>query len=309
MRAPLFILAPPRSFTSLVNAMLGQHPQMYGLPELNLFLADTLAELWLGEEDESGERRPALSFGPMMRHGLLRTVAQLYAGEQSIEAVNMARNWVRVRQRHRTTDVYRELAAKIAPLIPVDKSPAYASKLEHMERIIEAFPEARFIQLFRHPRGQCNSVMKVAGGAMARLMDSWDHSGPRPILDPQIAWHDFHMNILEFLDQVPRGQYLQLRGEELFHDTAGTLRRVVQWLGLRDDATAVAAMQHPEDSPYACMGPVNAMLGNDHNFLKNPVFRPTQLKQENLTDPLPWRPDGKGFMPEVIELARSVGYT
>ena len=34
MAAPLFILAPPRSYTSLFNAMIGQHPEAYGLPEL-----------------------------------------------------------------------------------------------------------------------------------------------------------------------------------------------------------------------------------------------------------------------------------
>ena len=30
MAAPLFLLAPPRSYTSLVNAMIGQHPQAFG---------------------------------------------------------------------------------------------------------------------------------------------------------------------------------------------------------------------------------------------------------------------------------------
>ena len=33
MTEPLFILAPPRSFTSVVCAMIGNHPQMLGLPE------------------------------------------------------------------------------------------------------------------------------------------------------------------------------------------------------------------------------------------------------------------------------------
>jgi hypothetical protein len=38
---PLFILAPPRSFTSVICGMIGQHPQMYGLPEVNLFAGET----------------------------------------------------------------------------------------------------------------------------------------------------------------------------------------------------------------------------------------------------------------------------
>src|SRR5438874_389166 len=32
---PVFILALPGSFSSVVCAMLGQHPEMYGLPETN----------------------------------------------------------------------------------------------------------------------------------------------------------------------------------------------------------------------------------------------------------------------------------
>jgi len=43
MNHPLLILASPRSFTSVICAALGQHPQMYELPELHLFVADTLA--------------------------------------------------------------------------------------------------------------------------------------------------------------------------------------------------------------------------------------------------------------------------
>jgi hypothetical protein len=32
----VFLLAPPRSFTTVVSSMLGQHPQLYGLPEMLL---------------------------------------------------------------------------------------------------------------------------------------------------------------------------------------------------------------------------------------------------------------------------------
>ena len=44
--------------------MLGQHPQCYGLPELNLFLADDLG----------GLMRWSL-IAPFLRDGLLRTLA------------------------------------------------------------------------------------------------------------------------------------------------------------------------------------------------------------------------------------------
>lgn len=47
MLEPLFILAPPRSFTSVVCAMIGQHPDMCGLPEVNLAIAGRM-DVWTG---------------------------------------------------------------------------------------------------------------------------------------------------------------------------------------------------------------------------------------------------------------------
>src|SRR5277367_299883 len=43
--APLFVLAPPRSYTSVIAAMIGQHPELAGLPELKPFSYRTVGEL------------------------------------------------------------------------------------------------------------------------------------------------------------------------------------------------------------------------------------------------------------------------
>ena len=42
---PVFILAPPRSFTSVAAAMLGRHPELFALPETNLPSFDTVGDL------------------------------------------------------------------------------------------------------------------------------------------------------------------------------------------------------------------------------------------------------------------------
>ena len=83
----LFILAPPRSFTTVVSHMLGQHPQMYGLPETHLLGAETLAEWW--------NLCSQATFN--MDHGLLRVVAELYFGEQTEYTVKRASGWLRRR--------------------------------------------------------------------------------------------------------------------------------------------------------------------------------------------------------------------
>src|SRR5690349_18732705 len=99
MQAPLIILAPPRSFTSVVCAMLGQHPQMYGLPEVNLFVAETMLE-----------RQAIVSHPKWSQHGLLRAVAQLYGEKQTVQTVLLAQRWLDIRSAASCASVFRELA-------------------------------------------------------------------------------------------------------------------------------------------------------------------------------------------------------
>src|ERR1043165_3274523 len=88
----LIILGPPRSFTTIVSAMLGQHPQMYGLPEIHLFGAETVGEWW----------NPFGHATFNMDHGLVRVIAELYYGEQTETTVQRSVGWLR-RRAHFTT--------------------------------------------------------------------------------------------------------------------------------------------------------------------------------------------------------------
>lgn len=301
MAAPLFLLAPPRSYTSLINAMLGQHPQCFGLPELCLFNVDVLRELWIRDTDEIGDEARS-------RQGLLRAVAEIYGGEQSAAAVTMAMHWAAAREDRTTASVYQELVAKIAPLVAVEKSPAYTVSVRRMLAIHAAFPEARFLHLVRHPVGQCKSVMSMNEGAFALYVNSIEFQDDRAIVEPQYAWHDLNINILNFLDTVPSEQQMRIRGEDIMSDPRRHLAAICRWLGIRDDEAAVDEMMHPERSPFACFGPINALFGNDPNFLRGPTFRPHKVKIPPLDRPVPWRDDGKGLHPRVVELAQEFGY-
>ncbi len=301
MAAPLFLLAPPRSYTSLINAMLGQHPQCFGLPELCLFNVERLIDLWVRTSDEMGSEAKT-------RHGLLRAVAEIYAGEQSMHAVKMATHWCAARQERTTGEIYRELVAQIDPLVAVEKSPAYTIDIRRMLRIEAAFPDARYIHLTRHPVGMCKSVMALYEGTYALHVNSIDFLEDRAIIDPQFAWHDANVHILNFLDTIPPERQLRLRGEDVMDDPAFHLRRICRWLGLRDDAAAVEQMMHPERSPFACFGPLDALFGNDPNFLAGPTFRPHKVRMPSLQGAVPWREDGQPLKPEVVALAHELGY-
>ena len=312
---PLFILAPPRSFTSLVCAMLGQHPQMYGLPETHLFLDQTL-----GQRVE----RAAKSNYPM-GHGLLRTVAQLYFGGQTKATVRKAEQWLRFRS-HLTTDFFfKVLADKVYPLILVDKSPSIVYSVEVLRGVHNKFPGARFIHLLRHPRGHGESVI--------RYIEERAKHGPIPpthwlyqissypppslhgetskkvsTLDPQNGWYTLNQNICEFLNSVPVDQRIQIRGEELLLNPDEGFRRIAAWMGLRTDIEAIEEMKHPERSPYAFLGPPGARYGSDAFFLAAPALRPSRAAPQSLDGALSWRTDGQGFLPEVKRLGQKFGY-
>lgn len=303
MASPLFLLAPPRSYTSLVNAMLGQHPQAFGLPELCLFNVERLVDLWKGsQQGEIAEN------GSMVRHGILRAVAEIYAGEQSTASVNMATRWCCAREQMTTAEVFQELVAKLDPLVAVEKSPSYTMSVLRLQALYRAFPDARFVHLVRHPVAQAKSVMAINDGAFTIKVNAFEIGEDRAILEPQIAWYDINMNILDFLDDVPPEQQLRMRGEDIMADPRRQLAAIARWAGLRDDDEAVEDMMHPERSPFACFGPINALFGNDPNFLAGPTFRPHTPKVPSLDKPVPWRDDGVGLYPQVKSLAREFGY-
>jgi hypothetical protein len=308
---PLLILAAPRSFTSVVCAALGQHPQMYGLPELHLFVADTLA----------GRERFQARSKFNIDHGLLRVVAELFFGGQTENNVRRAAGWLLRRAGFSPGYIIRQIAAKVAPRILVEKSPSTGRAIEYLERAADMFPGARFLHLVRHPMGYGDSIVKYlkrraernpTGAGAARSPEACatrsKTSPGTPRVDPQISWFELHTNIRRFLETVEGSRQMRVRGEDLLADPDRFLRQIVDWMELRTDAAAIEAMKHPERSPYACFGPLGAQGGNDPFFLENPVLRPEKAMPLSLDGVPGWCRRPHGFLPKVKQLAKQFGY-
>src|SRR5882724_3336472 len=270
---PVIILAVPHFFTSIVSTMLGQHPQMYGLPEVNLFLAETMQE-----------RAGMIARARWQEHGLLRVVAQLFMGQQTVQTIARAREWVNVRRDRTCVSVFRELATKVSPRTLVDKSPRTVARSEYLQRVRRAFPGVKFIHLLRHPMSTGESLSKSGsppsaerdpmrkntafsqrkvaiprGGLGAELLPlapipvlnfALDYSTDPPMIDFQKTWYSMQMNMLTFLDGLSEGQKMRIRGEDLLAEPDAHLRKIAKWLGVREDEEAIEAMKHPERSPY-----------------------------------------------------------
>jgi hypothetical protein len=293
--------------------MLGQHPQMYSIPETSLFCAETVRE-WIS--------LCRVAKFPMS-HGLLRAVAQLIFGEQSESNVIQAWAWLRRRNRCTTGYIFELLAERVAPRLLVEKSPSIVYQAENLVRIREMFPNARYVHLVRHPRGHGESVMKHIRKAVEEdgTVPPWllelasfppangraGHS-TAGLLDPQHGWLSLHTNIRDFLKTVPPEHTLQVRGEELLSSTDRTLRKILEWLSVRMDDEVLSEMKHPERWPYATFGPSNARFGTDQFFFEQPVLRPDRAEPLSLEGPLSWRVDASGFVPKVKKLAVEFGY-
>jgi hypothetical protein len=323
---PLFILSAPRSFSSVVCAMLGQHPRLHGLPETHLFSDETVERWWT--------RSSAVSFD--LSHGLLRAVAEIVYGGQSETTVRKAAGWLRRRTTCSSGMVFEELARAVFPLTLIDKSPSIVYHVDSMQRAFRFFPEARFLHLVRHPRTYGQSVIKYmhllaqpeyqpAGRSAAlaeapvwiKTLASFSYSSPintdyetrRSPIDPQASWYLLNRNVITFLADVPAEQSMVVRGEVLLTDPATTLAEIVQWLGIEMDDFCLEQMMYPERSPYAFFGPPGARLGNDILFLEDPRLRRDNMLTGSLDDPMTWGAEGETFLPEVRDLARQLGYS
>jgi hypothetical protein len=291
------ILAPPRSFTTVLSAMLGQHPQLYGLPETYFFTCDSVDE-WA-----------TLYRGTNHTNGALRAIAQIIFGEQTTPTVNLARQWLQARSYLSTSEVLRLLARRVAPRILVEKTPAASDRLEFMRRMLREFPRARFLHLTRHPYAQALSRLE-------RRLSAGRTDGPTSLTeaaerlgeDPAWLWFATHRAILRFLEEVPDDQQLLARGEDVLRAPDRELCRIAEWLGISRDEDAIEQMKHPERSVFAHAGPRNAPRGGDEKFFADPVLRSSSDEPPRLDVPVPWSSDGRRLSDGVRQLATAFGY-
>jgi hypothetical protein len=300
---PILVLAGPGVPGATLAAALGRNPAAFGLPALNLEL-EPMLDNWFATL--SGLRAG-------QTHGLLRTLALVLGGEQSILAVAMARRWLMRRMHLPTAHVSHEIAALLAPrrmVLPVTAGLFYPAA---RERLAETWPGADVLQLRLHPLHHAGLLLADSGGAAALLLGAAETApGMAPAPDPETLWMMTEDALAAFAADWPGPGVRTLRLEDLLAAPAEDLARLAAGLGLPADAAAVAAMCRPESAPLAGPGPFGAHAA--------PGIRSfADLRQAlaaargpggltGLTVPLPWRADARSFRPELRDRARALGY-
>lgn len=290
--APVFVLAPARSYSSIVTQVLGSHPQLYAFPELMLSTCDTVGQ-WLDAVPRSGRGRESWA------SGLLRSLGQLSFGGQTEAAIAAAWAYLAARRDWPAHAIFDELLEAVAPLVGVEKSPATAASHTAMRRLLRWYPDARFIELRRHPVATCESMRAAYAPGWDPTLGDLERSIPYSVIAQR-------RRIRAFLDELPADRWRAVCAEDVVDDPSSALVPVLTWLGLRTDAQARAALRHPERSPYARTGPPGARAGNDPGFQRDPVLRAAR-RPGSLDLPAAWRVS-PCWRDELQRLGRELGY-
>ncbi|MDV4166500.1 sulfotransferase [Rhodovulum sp. FJ3] len=299
MPEPLFILALPKSFTSVFGSCLGQHPGIMGVPELNMFVGDTVHD-WAYQPANQ-------QLNGAFRDGLLRTLAQLKFGGQTEQTVAQAEQWLVDRVDWPIRDVFEELRKLSAPSILLDQSPPYTASPRHIFRLLEAYPNAKFIHLTRNPTSWIKSIAdwRMFGEVLLGLFRN-EEQGLARQPDPIEIWHAANEGIAAVLADLPPEQSIRVRGEDVLTDFDPQMKRVLEFLNLDTSDASMAELHHPERSVYANLGPRGARFGNNPNFLKEPKLK---LKSpEDLEKLITMKRDMVEIPEETIQFAATMGY-
>jgi hypothetical protein len=294
--APLFVLAPARSHSSVVTTAIGQHPQLHSFPELGLFRRPSVKPMLT---DPPGWKAvPALA----RLGGLLRAVAEHEFGEQSPEAILEAYHWLRRRRRWTGAHVYDHLLGLIGPSIGVEKTPDNSTNEWNLNRLSVAYPRARFVHLTRHPVPAIKSMHE----AWSKL--PW-WSVPAPLFHQFCigAWLFHHERLVRFSESLPPERVRRVRAEDVLNHPRREMRAICLWLGIDAGPKAVTAMCHPERSPFAGVGPSDARYGNDPKFLRSPKIHRAPIPP-SLDIPSDWIVD-PWLLTATIEMAYRLGYS
>lgn len=292
---PVFVLAPARSNSSVVAAMVGMHPQLYGFPELSLWRGETVGDLLADRPGRRGLPAKARTAG------LARAVAEVFTGRQDTASVEWARKWLADRDGWEVAAVFDELQGRVAPLTALEKSPENSNRQDYLERLSAAYPEARFIHVTRHPVPTVKSMYRAW-----KPMRLWDVPDDLFHLYLIGTWLFHHGRIRAFTESLAPQRWIRVRSEDVLNSPGRALAEICRWLGLDSGEAALESMKHPEKSPFARLGPHNAPGGNDPAFLASPKPRKVELPS-SLELPGSWKVDPWTHV-SMVEMATALGY-
>jgi hypothetical protein len=213
----IFVLAPPRSGSTLFRVLLAGHSQLFAPPELHLLSFNTL-----------GERRRACANGSsFMLEGTVRALMEIHG----CGAEEARRLMAEDEDRDLTAQAfYRRLQESLGQRRLVDKTPTYPIDLEILRRSEQIFAEPLYIHLVRHPMATIRSFEEARTDRLFRFEHPFS---PRELAE--LVWLVSHRNTVDFLAGIPAQRQHRVFFEELVKTPEPVLAGVCRFLGLQLD--------------------------------------------------------------------------
>lgn len=210
-RPVVFILSSVRAGSTLLRVMLAGHPQLFAPPEFHLLGYDTM------------QQRAQLDKAPDKNQGIERALVEAFQIDLA-EAQQQIQDMIN--RDLRTAEVVSQIAAAVAPRLLIDKSPGNANDIRSLFRIKNAFPNAKFIYLYRHPYTVIDSVVK---NRFVKLMEG---GATDPYDFGEFIWTRSNSNILDFIESLNPQDYFHLKYEELVTSPAQIMQNLANFLGI-----------------------------------------------------------------------------
>lgn len=280
----IFIVAPPRSGTSLLSLLLNEHPSFISFNELNLMGFSTL-----DERANAFDKRFSL-----WKEGAIQAVMRL----QNCD-VETAKALIQnlTHEEISTKDFYKKLQQWATPKTIIDKTPAYALDASILQKINEDFESPFFIHLMRHPFSMVQSFEKYH-------LNQVLHLKTHPYNAKQLAelvWLYSHRNITTFLEGIPTNQKFHIKYEDLVQRPEEILRKLYQQLGQPFHKNLLNSYEDIKQKGLQGIYEVSRSM-SDSNMLK--------FKQINAAKATDWKGVfTNNFLSEqTIDLAKKLGY-
>src|SRR5258708_31664698 len=132
------------------------------------------------------------------------------------------------------------------PRTGLEKSPATTGSVEALARCLRAYPNARYLHLTRHPVSTQRSMLALWGNAYPPETPH-DYRVRRCLL----AWYSSHLRAVQSLRDLPREQWMRVRGEDLLGEPRTWLPRILDWPALDHDARIIDRMMDTERWEFA----------------------------------------------------------
>ncbi|MEZ4887302.1 MAG: amino acid adenylation domain-containing protein [Chitinophagales bacterium] len=282
---PIFILAPPRSGTSLLRVMLAGHPEIFGANELQLLHFNTLEER---SQAYSGKFS-------LWLEGLVRAVMEL----KNCDADTAKGILQKLEQKgYDTTQVFQQLQEWAGDYHLLDKSPSYALDHNALKRSEQIFDQkAIYIHLVRHPYSMVKSFEKYHFDQVLHIKN---HPFNTQELG-ELVWLQSHKNTVDFLQSIPKNRQFRLQYEELVAEPEKTMRQLCAQIGLDYHPSLIAPYQNLDQKMVDGIYKDSRSMSDD-KLLKqkgiNPKLAETwkKVKEDNFLSETTW------------ELATNLGY-